>query len=644
MEEKMNEEYEELSFSMEIEKPNTLLELHGSLLSPYFLESFRAKSTRDDSLTTTFYKYCVIYLVKELNLESEVVNEKLLEISRKIGHSITLAYQWMEPKTSKKIEWDEKEIMGLIPSIDLNFSKFYFQSYINLNPNGVRPNSVKLPSSELETSFFKNASAYFKNNQQFLYNITTGKVVEIAKEFSISENCEIFKFREVTPKRFLTVLDNMINCYVIKQNGFEIVYKSPSELLISHLLESDSLKNTLNKVERFSQFPVLCKNSKGNLEIAGNGYNEHLQCYFFNCPEIEFMDVEEAKNNLNLIMSDIAFKEDNDKLLYWSYLLTPACRTLYNNLNDKSPMFCFFGNREGCGKDTAASFSQLIYTGEYVEREPFANEKQTNNEEISKKLFTALKNGVRLYHSSNNKGSLRSESLEAVLQSRYFTGRILGASEELKVPVECDFSLSGNIGLTITSDLKRRSRIINLKVNEEFIEKKKYKNPNPHSYILANRKLLLSSIFSLIKYWHDMGEPAGNLFSGFQEWGRVVGGICECCKLGDPTFVQCDNEMEDAETKSMRCLFETMSDKVNGEGGFLARDICQVISTNLQPEGHFSFLDSGDERGGVTKIFQIKMGKLLRKYTDRIFSGIQLRVNGKPQINGRTEYVFLRVE
>ncbi|MCF7730235.1 MAG: hypothetical protein K9N23_01045 [Akkermansiaceae bacterium] len=69
-----------------------------------------------------------------------------------------------------------------------------------------------------------------------------------------------------------------------------------------------------------------------------------------------------------------------------------------------------YPNREGCGKDTCADLTHLAYTGRSIICAPLSKE---CDDEMRKRITSALLAGSRFFHLANMKGHVRYASLEA---------------------------------------------------------------------------------------------------------------------------------------------------------------------------------------------------------------------------------------
>jgi len=193
-------------------------------------------------------------------------------------------------------------------------------------------------------------------------------------------------------------------------------------------------------------------------------------------------------------------------------------------------------NRERAGKDYCAGCTGILYEGAKIEQPAICNDESgNNNEELRKKITSCMRQGRKRFHSANNKGLLNNSILEGVTTGESWEDRMLGKNEVIVFSNEMDFSLSGNMGIRLTPDMSNRSRIINLHLVDEDANARKFNNPDLHGWILKNRELILSSLYTLVRNWIDSGSKSGTVpFSSFPEWSAICGGIMEAAGYENP--------------------------------------------------------------------------------------------------------------
>jgi len=547
---------------------------------------------------------------------------------------------------SKELEDIEKRLKEVIPQ-----AKEEIKEELKRNPP-----SVQLPQDNHTLSqFAEELSPHFKDCEEVFYKPNEDCIVEIQEYEDKLLKQNIVGFKKVSDKRLLNIIESKVNTYILttmRSNSVEI-RKTPNEQTIKLLSANSTFIKSLHQIQRFLSYPMPFIDKDNKLIISCKGYDPRYQAYFTpDTPDLNEMDPQKAKEILNDIFSEFCFKNSIDKIMTLSYAITPMCRGLYHRPTARTPLYIIMANRERAGKDYLAGVIGIIYEGRSIDDTPIVtgDKSQNNNDELRKKLTSALKQGRRRLHSSNNKGFLNNAILEQFLTSEVWIDRELGHNNNLELNNEIDVSLSANMGITYTPDLWHRARPINLFYGEENPNDRVYNRADLWGYVKENRNLILSAVYTLIKTWVDAGCPKGKTpFTSFPEWARVVGGIMQYHSLGDPCQqVEDEGVGGDRETQSMKELFTFMGDyglnDLDHQEGYTIADIRQIITeaqSQEQFEG-FSGLDLSQKHN------QIKFGINIKRFVGREFlchlskgnSKVRLIINIPNDRSARVKYCF----
>lgn len=511
---------------------------------------------------------------------------------------------------------------------------------------------VRLPSKNYTLEQFSaDIAQYFKGDERMFFKPDEDNIVEIKKYEDKLLKREIIGFRVVDSKRLVNIIEKRVNTYnieYIKKREVR-VRQTANEQTIKLLSANEDFIGALYSIKRFLSYPIPFIDSSGELIVPrhqpGKGYyDDRFQAYFTSdCPELRLMSNTDAKFILRDILSEFCFKEERDMVLAIAYIITPMCRGLYRKPTARSPIFVISANRERAGKDYLAGVRGILYEGQAIDDTPIVTgeKNESNNEELRKKLTAALKTGRRLFHSSNNRGYLNNATLEQFSTSEVWRDRELGRNVQLELSNEVDISLSANVGLTYTADLHHRSRPINLFYSEENPNERAYKRTDLHGYVLNNRALILSAIYTLISGWVTAGKPPSQrLFTSFPEWARVVGGIMQYHSMGDPCVtIEDTNIGGDKETQSMKELCGFMGlyqlNDIEQPLGYTISKLRGVVSEAQSREDleGFAFWDLSERPD------QVKFGNLIRRFVGREFHcRQQVKFKDKEGIDDFTHY------
>lgn len=222
-------------------------------------------------------------------------------------------------------------------------------------------------------------------------------------------------------------------------------------------------------------------------------------------------------------------------------LLTPHCQGLMG-WRKRSPLWAIVANQPRSGKDYMAMIAPIVHSHYAVQDPPLEED-----EEVKRRITTALLAGRRFMHFANCRKDLDNPSLEAAVTAEYWSDRTIGSSSEQTVANEIMFSLSYNGNLPLTRDIAARMCVIRIFRPGAAANKRVYKrnlhaelarfNPpkgsaSPNTEIC--RKNVLAALDTLICEWASKRAPLGGPFASYPEWAEFVGGIMIANKLGDP--------------------------------------------------------------------------------------------------------------
>jgi hypothetical protein len=505
-------------------------------------------------------------------------------------------------------------------------------------------NRIELPNNgKLISTFANELASRIKRQNIFFYRYDTRKIVEVGKIKVNEESDFVYNgFVDIDSNRFITLIENYFIPWstIYTKNGSMTVIKSMSNSIANIVLVSDNFRDVMPSINRIFnvQIPIIYK---GLIEFPKPGYDGRFNSWLpFNAPAIKnkSMDLIEAKQIIDDLFQEFCFKSEQDKTNAIAAFITPFIRGLFTSFSIRTPVFIYEANRERAGKDYLAGLTGILYEGYALEEPPISTGDKNNNssDELKKKILSAMIFGRKRLHFSNNKGFLNNAVFESVTTAERYTDRVLGRSEVLAFDNELDYSLSGNIGMTLTPDLANRSRFIRLFLDIEDANSREFRIPDLHGWLKKNRELVLSALYALIRNWIDSGSMPSSLpFASFPEWARICGGVLEAAGYGNPCVQNHENVgiQVDGETAEMKALFELCYEH-KPDMKLKKADIMELIKTH--GEDVFGYVDWND------KSDQTKFGTKLIKYVGRILSDIRLKVINSSDRTQRWEYVFCK--
>lgn len=490
---------------------------------------------------------------------------------------------------------------------------------------------IHLPQEDkvLVSEFAKEVSEPLKDKDIF-YRMADKNIVEMRKN----------ELKVVAPTRLINIIENVCVPVIERWNKNHIQEfhkKTPSEQVCKILLSSDFIIDKLRIIERTLNVPIPILKD-GRLTFPKYYYNSDLKLYV-NKTGAEIsnpdMPLEEAKNLISDIYKEFCVKNELDFYRGILSLLTPFCRGLYNVWNTRTPLFIFFANMQGAGKDYMAGIRTIVFEGKVIEDPPVSKSGKGGNDddELRKKALGTLMAGNQFLHFSNNKGIINLAVLEYLITAQNIEDRVLGKNEMVVFENNLEFSLSGNIGTMITPDLMRRSIIINLFWEAETPNEREFVRPDLHEYIKENRSKILSALYSLVRNWYDKGMPKSKaLFSAFPEWASVCGGILECAGYKNPMAFKTIDVKLDRELEDMKSLFQFINEVV-GEEWLSRSDVRQKVIDDTE-WNIFTYLNLEEMKG------QVRFGLLLNKYEGRTLGDITLLTETTQKTKSRQKIMF----
>ncbi len=444
----------------------------------------------------------------------------------------------------------------------------------------------------------------------------------------------------IKPAELVTAVERSVETGVTREDeaGDEVfVPKSMSEQDARITLVNGFFSACLPRINRVLDVPVPHLTEDGKLVYPTPGYDARFGTWLNpHAPLLKTMGLSEA---LRWLLQDLFglpehggfwWHDEQARVHALARFITPFCRGLMGWR--RTPLWIFDGNREGCGKDTCADITHLAYTGRSIICAPLSKE---CDDEMRKRITSALMAGSRFFHLANMKGHVRYASLEAATDdSGVWEDRRLGVSETITLPNETEFSFSAN-NATWEPDIERRCRRIRLRFTPDDINGHRYRHTDIKGWVRRHRSELLSAVATLVNEWVRQGCPDGpSPFTSFPEWGRVVGGILHCAGLPDPCRPHEDSQVSgDQATKAMRDFFEVAFTRF-GDREVLKKEFQEFVQQDESVHELFDWLDFAARRG------LIAFGRVLGKFDKRELGGITLRIRMTSKNSGT--YRFFR--
>ena len=184
-------------------------------------------------------------------------------------------------------------------------------------------------------------------------------------------------------------------------------------------------------------------------------------------------------------------------------------------------------------KPSAGSGGSLLIEalGLIVQGSPPALMTEGNDEdEMRKRITAALREGPSMLAIDNVRRRIESAALSSALTARVWKDRLLGASENVEIPVRCVWIASGN-NPAVSSEIARRCVSIRIDPKLERPWERPpegFRHPELLKWVRQNRGRLVAACLTLARAWHARGRPQGKAVLGsYEDWAAVMGGLLD---------------------------------------------------------------------------------------------------------------------
>lgn len=344
--------------------------------------------------------------------------------------------------------------------------------------------------------------------------------------------------------------------------------------------------------------------------------------------------LDEASQALNVLMLPFAsfpFVDANARGALLAGLLTAAVRAVIPT----APAIAFDAPIQGSGKSLLAACVGALAEGRSPDVWPHTQGR--DDEEVRKRLFTALRSGAKSLIWDNVIGTFDSAAMAAFLTADAMIDRVLGKSEAVRVPNRALLILTGN-NLTLAGDMPRRVLICRIDPQTDQPFARKF-DVDPLAHIIDHRMEMLAAAATLIRarFVHTYTPAAGRLAS-FESWDDLVrqtvvwaDTMIAPFEFGDPMDLIRESQAADPEADALFALLDALRDQF-GTREFTAKDVVVAASDYLTSDAVSTAIR--DIAGDKAVTSQRSLGRVLKFREGRIVHG--LRLVGRADLNAGT--------
>lgn len=329
-------------------------------------------------------------------------------------------------------------------------------------------------------------------------------------------------------------------------------------------------------------------------------------------------DARAALTVLNEPIAEMPFVSDMDRAGAYALMMTAVLRPMLNS----APMFAVTAPAAGTGKSLLVDVASILATGH-----PAAVITPTRDEvELEKRLGAAALAGDSVITIDNVSHPLASDQLCQLLTQPEIQVRVLGKSENVKIPSTALICATGN-NLSIVGDLVRRTILIRMDAKVERPDERDGFRFNPVDRALARRAELVVAALTIIRAYRLAGTPdRASPMGSFEDWSDHIRSALIWLGAGDARGNVDEMRAEDPEKATLAEIMRALP-----AIPFTVKDVrarCMV-----EPELREALALFIDRTGAFNAT---RFAGYLRRHRDRIVEGRAIQKVGDSAGHGAT--------
>lgn len=289
-----------------------------------------------------------------------------------------------------------------------------------------------------------------------------------------------------------------------------------------------------------------------------------------------------------------------------------------------APAFAFDAPVQGSGKTLLAR----CVGGLAAEREPdtFPHTKSRDDEEVRKRLFSALMMGMTTLVWDNVTGTFDSASVAALLTAPVVADRVLGKSQALRLPNRVLLIFTGN-NIAFEGDMPRR--VVKCRIDPRSATPfARQFAMDPLGHVRTHRLHMVTAACTLIRAYQTSGVPrAEGRMASFEDWDDIVrqtvvwvGTVLAPGEYEDPMELVREAQAADPTVEALGELLLLLSERF-GKNWFTGRDVELACAADFFSRIKEALSDvAGVDVSGSAR----RIGKLLSARKGQIAHGLRL--------------------
>lgn len=318
----------------------------------------------------------------------------------------------------------------------------------------------------------------------------------------------------------------------------------------------------------------------------------------------------------------------------WGILLAAILTAAVRSALPTSPAFGYDAPVQASGKTLLANCIAVLVSGEMPTVWPHTAGR--DDEEVRKRLFTALRNGSRALVWDNIVGTFDSAAMAAALTSGNFTDRVLGKSESISVPNRAIILMTGN-NLTLAGDMARRVLVCRIDPRSERPFARQF-DIDPLAYVMEHRQEMIVAALTVVRAWlTSNSERASGRMASFELWDDFVrqavvwvGKEIRPGKFADPMDAIIAAQSADPEQETLGEMLQSWLD-IFGENSVTSAEVVKRLrdygdSFGSLDEPQERLRDSINEFSDRATVSPKSLGRVLKYRVGRIVGGLRLEM------------------
>jgi hypothetical protein len=327
----------------------------------------------------------------------------------------------------------------------------------------------------------------------------------------------------------------------------DIKLQRPHRDLLSSLIKSSRVLR-FPELSRLIHAPVMGRNGSLHTQYGYLEATKAFQCMkgLESLVEISEVSEEDVAHALALFndgpLAGFAFDSEASRTHAFCGMIQPIVRSMFSG---PTPLYLIEAPTAGTGKTILARFIALVNAPSI--QDTILPQDESEREKLVLSLLSALPEAILL---DNITGFVKSPTLDKVLTSDVYTGRVLGVSKTASLPNTALWLATGN-NVSFFGDLLTRTLRIGLDTGlAKPMQCAEYVVPDLDAWMDENRIAAMTALVTLVRFWHQKGMPKyqGDKRYRMPLWLKIMGGICEAVGLKD--FLGNGDVMEDMDTET----------------------------------------------------------------------------------------------